>query len=93
MRTPDVLGGTPRVAGTRLSVSAIAELWNKGETLANLLDMFPGLTAAGVYSAVAYYWDHKAEVDQEIEENDPENWIKDPSGRWRLRAPEERIGR
>jgi uncharacterized protein (DUF433 family) len=88
VRTPGVVGGSPRVAGTRLTVSAIADLWTRGDTLDNLLDMFPGLTAAGVHSALAYYWDHRAEVDREIAENDPVNWFRDPTGRWRLRAAE-----
>ncbi len=93
VRTAGVLGGAPRIEGTRLSVALIANLWNLGETLPNLLDMYPDLTAASVHSALAYYWDHRPEIDREIAENDPDNWVQDPAGSWRLREPSKRAGR
>ncbi len=29
---------------------------------------YPHLTMSQIYSALAYYWDHKAEIDAEIEQ-------------------------
>ena len=93
VRSPGVVGGAPRIEGTRLTVSLIADLWNGGETLRNLLDMYPGLTEAAVHSALAYYWDHRPEIDREIAEYDPGQWTEQPKGQWRMRRLPERADR
>ncbi len=51
--------GAPYIAGTRIGVARIA------------LD-YPGLTLGQVYSALAYYYDHKDEIDRQIEDEDEE---------------------
>jgi uncharacterized protein (DUF433 family) len=99
VRRPGVVGGRPRIEGTRLAVWLIASLWLQGETLENLLDMYPGLTPAAVHAALAYYYDHKDEIDAEIEENKPENalaWLRsqpwlveERRGVFRGKTPEE----
>ena len=63
---------SPIIKGTRLSVALIAALYNRGETPAGLMILYPNLTPSALYDALSYYFDHKAEVDQEIRENDPE---------------------
>jgi uncharacterized protein (DUF433 family) len=73
---PGAVAGRPRVAGTRLAVWLIASLWQRGTGAAELLDMYPDLTPAALHSALAFYYDHKAEVDAEIEANRPENVMR-----------------
>lgn len=69
VRTPGVVGGRPRVDGTRLAVWFIARCANEGSTPEELAHTYPNLTLASVHDALSYYHDHKAEVDAEIEEN------------------------
>jgi uncharacterized protein (DUF433 family) len=73
VRRPGMVGGRPRIAGTRIPVWQIANLWNMGETIPELLEAFPHVTPAAVHSALAYYFDHQVDVDAEIDENRPEN--------------------
>jgi uncharacterized protein (DUF433 family) len=62
--TPGVAGGKPRIAGHRITVQDIV-VWHgfMGKS-ADELAMEYGLTLADVYSALAYYDDHRAEIDQ-----------------------------
>lgn len=63
---PGVRGGKPRLAGTRISVSDIvimhAHLGQSLESIAQTYD----LPLSGVYAAMAYYYDHRAEIDESI---------------------------
>jgi uncharacterized protein (DUF433 family) len=34
-----------------------------GLTIEQMVDEFPGVTAADLYAALAYYYDHKAEIE------------------------------
>ena len=58
----------PMVAGTTMKVvelvlDHLAYGWSPEE----LHFQHPYLTMGQIYSALAYYWDHKTEVDQDIE--------------------------
>ena len=67
---PWIAGGKPRVAGHRITVKDIA-IWH--ERLGRSADEIAaeyGLTLAAVHAALAYYFDHRAEIDQAIEEGD-----------------------
>lgn len=81
VRRPGVVGGRPRIVGTRIPVWQIAALWRVGETVADILHAFPHITPAALHSALAYYWDHQPEVDAEITENQPEHVLGDASRR------------
>lgn len=66
--TPGVAGGKPRVAGHRIKVQDIV-VWH--ERLGRSADEIAeehDLTLADVYAALAYYFDHRPEIDQSIEE-------------------------
>ena len=61
-------GGVPFIAGTTLKVvelvmAQMAHGWSPEE----LHFQHPYLTLGQIYSALAYYWDHKAELDADIE--------------------------
>jgi uncharacterized protein (DUF433 family) len=67
--TPDTCGGKPRIAGSRIQVKQIALMHEReGKTPAEIVSQFPHLTLASVYAALAYYHDHKQEIDADIEE-------------------------
>ncbi len=51
---PDVLGGQPFIAGTRLSVSLIQSLKAVGWSRAEMLDIYPYLTDAELDAALGY---------------------------------------
>ena len=66
--TPGIAGGKPRIAGHRITVQDIA-IWH--ERLGRSPDEIAaeyGPTLAAVYAALAYYFDHRADIDQAIEE-------------------------
>lgn len=73
VRRPGVVGGRPRVEGTRLTVGLIVSLWQRGGDVAELLATYPDLTLSALHSALAYYYDHQAEIDAEIDANRPDN--------------------
>lgn len=51
---PDVMMGRPVVKGTRLTVELILDKLAAGETIAELLEAHPKLTAEGVHAALAF---------------------------------------
>ena len=64
VRTPGVRGGHPRVDGTRIGVHDVIGLLQNGETIESLVvNCFPDLTRAQVYECLAYYEDHRGEID------------------------------
>jgi uncharacterized protein (DUF433 family) len=65
-------GGAPRIAGTRIRVSQIALLTEQGRTADEIIAAYPHLTLADVHAALAYYHDHRAIIDEEIEQAEAE---------------------
>ena len=65
--TPGVCGGRPRVRGHRIKVQHIA-VWHERMGLSpdEILSQHPGLTLGDVHAALAYYWDHRAQIDADI---------------------------
>lgn len=64
VRSQDVRGGSARVEGTRIAVHDVIGLLQKGETIDSITaTCFPTLTRAQVYECLAYYEDHKGEID------------------------------
>ena len=67
--TPGIAGGKPRIAGHRITVQNIV-IWHErigkdADEIAAECD----LTLSDVYAALAYYYDHRSEIDREIEES------------------------
>jgi uncharacterized protein (DUF433 family) len=61
--TPDIAGGKPRIRARRITVQDIA-IWH--ERLGRSADEIAAeydLTLADVYAALAYYFDHREEID------------------------------
>ncbi len=62
--------GTPTIAGTTMKVKElVAERLAWGWSPEKLLVNHPYLTLGQIFSALAYYADHQAEIDQAIEED------------------------
>lgn len=65
----DVRGGKPRIAGTRITVSDIVILHLRlGLSVEEIAGKYE-LSLSAVYDSLAYYYDHRAEVEQTIEED------------------------
>lgn len=61
------------IRGTRVAVRHIAEFLIAGHTIEEIIqEGLPQLPPAAIYEAVAYYHDHKEEIDDEIAANDRE---------------------
>ncbi len=68
VKTPGVCGGQPRIAGTRIKVKHVYTWVERmGMTPAQVVAEYPHLTMAQVHAALAYYWSHRDEIHQDIE--------------------------
>jgi len=65
-RRPGVQGGDACIAGTRIPVWVLAAMHKQGDTVEDVLEAYPNLTAAQVHAALSYYYDHRAEIDAVI---------------------------
>jgi len=67
--TPDIAGGKPRIRGHRITVQDIA-IWH--ERLGKSADEIAceyDLTLGDVHAALAYYFDHREEIDARMAED------------------------
>lgn len=71
-RRPDIAGGEPLVRGSRVPVRAIVERTQSGQTVEDILAALPHLTAADIHAALAYYYDHRTEMDECLAAAGPE---------------------
>jgi uncharacterized protein (DUF433 family) len=63
-RLQGVRGGHAIVAGTRIGVHDVIGLLQSGETVDSIVShCFPSLTRSQVYECLAYYEDHRGEID------------------------------
>jgi len=69
VKTPGVLGGDPRIAGHRIGVSDIAVLHVHLDTPPEEIARIYNLSMAEIYAALAYYYDHREEIEAIIAEN------------------------
>ena len=68
--TPGICGGKARVAGRRITVQNIA-LWHERFGLsADEIATEHELSLGDVHAALAYYFDHREEIDRQIREDD-----------------------
>jgi uncharacterized protein (DUF433 family) len=63
VRSPDVRGGHARVEGTRIGVHDVIGLIVNGAGVDEVCRNFPDLKRSQVYECLAYYEDHRAEID------------------------------
>jgi uncharacterized protein (DUF433 family) len=66
----DVRSGKPRIVGTRIAVEDVTVMHLKlGYSLVEIAGKYD-LSLASVYAAMAYYFDHRDEIDRRIAEED-----------------------
>jgi|HubBroStandDraft_1064217.scaffolds.fasta_scaffold893225_1 uncharacterized protein (DUF433 family) len=68
--TPNVCGGKPCIAGTRIRVWDVAVLSQAGESPDEILAHYPQLSLSDVYAALAYYYDNRPLIDQQAIDDD-----------------------
>ncbi|NEO65279.1 MAG: DUF433 domain-containing protein [Moorea sp. SIO1F2] len=67
---PDYCYGKPRIAGTRMPVAAIAEMYlEMKESLEEIAHKYD-LSLAQVHGAMAYYFEYQEEIDRHTIETD-----------------------
>jgi uncharacterized protein (DUF433 family) len=66
-KTPGVCGGKACIAGHRIRVLDVV-VWHekRGLSADEIVAMFPGITLADVHAALAYYFDHRGEIEEDI---------------------------
>ena len=65
-----VSGPQAYIRGSRVAVRHVAEFYRAGHTVEEIIsEGLPHLPAAAIYEAIAYYFDHATEIDEEIAEN------------------------
>jgi uncharacterized protein (DUF433 family) len=77
-KTPGVCGGRACIAGHRVRVLDIV-VWHemRGYCPEEIVDLFPGITLADVYAALAYYFDNREEIQEELQKADQwAQWVK-----------------
>ncbi len=69
--TPGICGGKPRIAGTRIRVQDVY-VWHQvqGMSADEIVTQFPHLTLADVHAALAYYFDYRDEIQQQMKADD-----------------------
>jgi len=65
-RTADVCGGRVRIDGTRITVHRIATLYKQGQSPEEIVQAYPQLSLAQIYSALAYYHANRDEIEKEL---------------------------
>jgi len=64
VRVPGIRSGNATIEGTRVGVHDVIGLLQNGETVDTITARcFPGLTRAQVHECLAYYEDHRGEID------------------------------
>lgn len=74
-QTAGVRGGRAVIMGTRIGVHDVIGLLHNGETVDTIIiNCFPDITKAQVYECLAYYEDHRDEINLLVAEQ-----MADPS--------------
>jgi len=70
VRTSEVRGGRPRIAGTGVTVRRIVGWYKLGLSPEEIIVEIPHLTLAQVHAALAYYHANREEIEQDIAEEE-----------------------
>ncbi len=64
VRSENIRSGNPIVEGTRIGVHDVIGLLQNGEAIDTLREnCFPSLTKSQIYECLAYYEDHRGQID------------------------------
>ncbi len=69
--TPGTCGGRPRIDGHRITVEDVAIWYERmGMSPEDIVSAYPSLTLSDIHAALAYYDDHRDQVDLDIREGE-----------------------
>jgi uncharacterized protein (DUF433 family) len=65
--TPGTCGGKPRIDGHRITVEDVV-IWHErlGMSPDEIVTAIPGITLSDVHAALAYYFEHRDQVDADV---------------------------
>ena len=66
VRSPEVRGGRPRIAGTGVTVRRVISWYKQGLSPEEIADEFGHLTLAQVYAALAYYHGNRDGIEADL---------------------------
>jgi uncharacterized protein (DUF433 family) len=68
VKTPGTCGGRACISGHRIRVADIV-VWHerRGYSPDEVVSLFPGLTLADVHAALAYYFDNRTEIVNDLQ--------------------------
>jgi uncharacterized protein (DUF433 family) len=66
VRSPDIRGGRPRIAGTGVTVRRIVTWYKLGFTPEEIADRIGHLSLAQVHAALAYYYANRDEIEADL---------------------------
>ncbi len=66
IRTPEIRGGRPRIAGTGITVRRIVGWYQLGWSPEEIADRIGHVSLAQVHAALAYYHANQEELDSDI---------------------------
>ena len=66
VRTPEIRGGRPRIAGTGVTVRRIVGWYKLGLSPEEIADEFGHLSLAQVHAALTYYHANREEIEADI---------------------------
>ncbi|MBF8265290.1 MAG: hypothetical protein HW384_1154 [Dehalococcoidia bacterium] len=70
VRVKEIRGGRPVIKDTGIEVALIVKLHKMGESVDEILALYPHLAPAAVYDALSYYHDHQKEIEHLIADQD-----------------------
>lgn len=71
-----VCGGRSIIDGTRIPVWSLIKWYKIGMSIEEIMREFPDLPPAQVHDAFSYYYDHQAEIERDIWENENEAYLR-----------------
>lgn len=66
VKKPNYCSGKAAIGATRVRVNNVVFLHKEGKTIDEIREQYPDLTHAQIYAALAYYHDHKDEIEAEL---------------------------
>jgi uncharacterized protein (DUF433 family) len=66
VRSDDIRGGRPRIAGTGVTVRRIVGWYKQGLTPEEIITEVPHLSLAQVYAALTYYHANREEIEVDL---------------------------
>jgi uncharacterized protein (DUF433 family) len=63
-------GGQPVVSGTRIRVATILTSYRQGMGIEEIVQQYPTLRPADVHDALAYAYDHLAEIEADLSQDE-----------------------